>query len=493
MNKKCILSYIASILALVAFISCASPAGGGSEGSETGLAVRMPGRALTSYDKTTVSIFTVTIKSSSYKETKSAGSGETITFSQIPVGTYEVTALAKDASGTTIAKTKDPVTVVIEQDKITETTVNLSLLKYALVHFDLNLGIAADGTSNIPDQNVTEGEYATAPANPTKTGYVFGGWKLLPPPGAMSTAAPINLATYPINDAITFQAIWKQTYSVTFDMNGGNGSNTTIEVPMGENILASQIPTPTRTGSGWVFAGWECAGDPVAATDIASTPITTNKTYTASWDFTVNYYSEGTLFTSTAENILSGSNAFYPTSDIPTSATAIKVFKGWTNDPSATGTPFSGDISVSTSDLDGGTYNLYAIWEDFEFTAHAYQLDSEITLSVSAGPVSTNSKTLTYSAITVTFKAKGSGIYEMFYGATSQGTGSIQYLEVNSFNSEGTPAENKNRFYFVATYPSTTHYLCSSNSGLTDADTVYRTSSGSATDAQMMSAFGTAP
>lgn len=486
MNKKCILSYIASILALVAFISCASPAGGGSEGSETGLAVRMPGRALISYDKTTVSTFTVTIKSSSYKETKSAGSGETITFSQIPVGTYEVDAIAKDASGTTIAKTKNPVTVIVEQDKVSETTVTLSLLKYALVHFNLDGGIAADGSSSIPDQNVTEGEYATAPANPTKSGYIFGGWKLPPPPGAMSTATPINLATYPINDAITFQAIWKQTYSVTFDMNGGNGSNTTIEVPMGENILASQIPTPTRTGSGWVFAGWEISGTPVSTSDITSASITSPKTYKASWDFTVNYYSEGTLFTSTAENILSGSNAFYPTSDIPTSATAINVFKGWKSSPDDSYT-ISGDISVSATSIPDGILNLYAAWEPFEFTAYVYSYNNPINISQGSSFSMPTIPSGGTSLGQVTFKALGNNSYQMFLGNSLKGAGYIYYLEAVAFG-----GENKKRFCFWPENQGNDekYYLCCPTNNPADFNT-YTSESGTATDATLMSTFGT--
>lgn len=483
MNKKCILSYITSILALVAFISCASPAGGGSEGSETGLAVRMPGRALISYDKTTVSTFTVTIKSSSYKETKSAGSGETITFSQIPVGTYEVDAIAKDASGTTIAKTKNPVTVIVEQDKVSETTVTLSLLEYAVVQFELNGGTAADGSSTIPDQNVTKGEYATAPANPTKSGNVFGGWKILPDPGEPVSNSSIDFATYPINDGVTFQAIWNPSYSVTFDWDDGENTITTIEVLPGEYVLASDIPTPTISGEGWTFAGWNLSGLTVSTHNITSIAITSPMIYKAVWKFTVRYWSEGTLFTSTQETFGNGNNVTTP-STVPTSSTG-NIFKGWSHTQNDTnpGTPAGGTTSATVSDLrdNDGILNLYAVWDNYQFTVFAYELDSVLwALDVGqSSQTDTAQQKAGTPILSVTLKARESNTYEMFDSSnTSLGTGSILLLGISG------PIKN---FSFSANGK---YYQCSSESNLTSLG-VYQVTYASPTLDNLMSTFGT--
>ena len=488
MNKKRVLYiyiYILSILTLVAFISCASPAGGGSEGSETGLAVRMPGRALTSYDKTTVSIFTVTIKSSSYKDTKSAGSGETITFSQIPVGTYEVDAIAKDASGTIIAKTKNPVTVIVEQDKVSETAVTLSLLEYAVVQFNLNGGTAADGSSNIPDQNVTKGEKASAPANPTKSGNVFGGWKILPAPGEPVSNSSIDLSTYTINDGVTFQAIWNPSHSVAFDWDDGDNTITTIEVLPGEYVLASDIPNPTISGEGWTFAGWKSAGTTVSTSTITSTAITSPMTYTAVWKFTVKYWSEGTLFTSTQETFGNGNNVTTP-STVPTSSTG-NIFKGWSHTQNDTnpGTPAGGTTSATVSDLrdNDGILNLYAVWDNYQFTVFAYELDSEllaIDMGMSSQTDNAQRKTGT-SILSVTLKARESNTYEMFNSSnTSLGTGSISLLGISGSIKNFSFSANGN------------HYQCSSDSNLNFLGN-YQVSYASPTLDDLKTAFGTAP
>lgn len=105
---KCPLLLVCSLLSVILF-SCAGGAGGGAGGEATSLCVQLPGtveRAASQYEKvdSNFQTFTVTIDSSSYKATKSCGSGETLKFENIPVGHYDVVAFAKRADGNVTAK-----------------------------------------------------------------------------------------------------------------------------------------------------------------------------------------------------------------------------------------------------------------------------------------------------------------------------------------------------------------------------------------------------
>ena len=111
----------------IIFISCAGGAGSpaGSNSEETSLSVRLPGsKAL--YDKDDIVTFTVTISSGSYSNTKTAGKGETMTFSNIPAGTYTVTAYGKVADGSVAAKCVTSVQIIAGEN--TSTTIRLQRL-----------------------------------------------------------------------------------------------------------------------------------------------------------------------------------------------------------------------------------------------------------------------------------------------------------------------------------------------------------------------------
>lgn len=112
------------------FVSCAGGAGGGSsESTATSLCVRMPTtRATYTYAVSDVEIFTVSISSSSYSSTKSCGQGESLTFANIPVGHYSVTAYGKTASGNIAAK--GTTSVDVEANITKQVSIKLSRLEY---------------------------------------------------------------------------------------------------------------------------------------------------------------------------------------------------------------------------------------------------------------------------------------------------------------------------------------------------------------------------
>lgn len=132
-------------------------------------------------------------------------------------------------------------------------------------------------------QDVEYEDKATEPA-PEKTGYTFDGWYL------DEAEEPFDFDTTITSD-ITLTAKWTQnTYTVTFDANGGSVDPTnktvTFDEPYGE------LPVPTRTG--YDFLGWFTAaedGDQVTANTTVT--ATADHTLYAQWEkktFTVKYY-----------------------------------------------------------------------------------------------------------------------------------------------------------------------------------------------------------
>jgi len=127
------------------------------------------------------------------------------------------------------------------------------------------------GTPVPPAQEVEYGHTATEPAAPEKTGYTFDGWYLGDEKYDFSAAVEQN---------ITLTAKWTQnTYTVTFDPNGGNElaeADKTKVVKIGEAY--GELPTPTRKG--YNFAGWYTAAE-------EGTVVTADTTVSAMTDHTL--------------------------------------------------------------------------------------------------------------------------------------------------------------------------------------------------------------
>lgn len=132
------------------------------------------------------------------------------------------------------------------------------------------------GTPVPPAQEVEYGLTATEPAAPEKTGYTFDGWYLGDEKYDFSAAVEQN---------ITLTAKWMQnTYTVTFDPNGGNElaeADKTKVVKIGEAY--GELPTPTRKG--YNFAGWytEAEEGTVVTADTTVSAMTDHTLY-AHWE-----------------------------------------------------------------------------------------------------------------------------------------------------------------------------------------------------------------
>lgn len=152
-----------------------------------------------------------------------------------------------------------------------------------------------DGSSNT-EQSVTSGEKIIKPADPTRTGYTFGGWYK-----NEACTEPWNFDTDTVTKNLTLYAKWTREetvtgYTITFNGNGGSVTPSTAKT--GANGKLSSLPTPTRDG--YQFEGWytESTGGTKVST---ATEFTRNTTIYAHWtkadetkdEFTVTFNSQG--------------------------------------------------------------------------------------------------------------------------------------------------------------------------------------------------------
>ena len=187
---------------------------------------------------------------------------------------------------------------------------NTPVAKKHTVTFDSSEG------SKVDSQTVKEGDPVSKPDNPTREGYTFNGWLL--------GGDPYDFTT-PVMQDLTLTASWtknKSTYTVKFDLNGGDGNIADQKVKEGSTI--DRPANPTREG--YDFQGWLLNGQ---AYDW-NTPITGDITLTASWTekaptlFTVAFNTGGAS-NIPSQKVKEGDKAARPTDPKRTGYT----FTGW--------------------------------------------------------------------------------------------------------------------------------------------------------------------
>ncbi|RKN82014.1 InlB B-repeat-containing protein [Paenibacillus ginsengarvi] len=204
------------------------------------------------------------------------------------------------------------------------------------------------GGTPVSVQSVTYGSTALAPADPVKSGYLFGGWYV---DAGLLTAFSFST---PITDNIALHAKWaEETYSVSFDSDGGTAVSS---VTAAYNSTAVAPADPVK--SGYLFGGWYVdAGFSTAFS--FTTPITDDITLHAKWTaetYTVSFDSGG----GTAVSSLQVSyNSLASEPDAPTKAGY--TFAGWYTDPGHT-TAFTFTTAITGSML------LYADWTTDDYT-----------------------------------------------------------------------------------------------------------------------------
>jgi uncharacterized repeat protein (TIGR02543 family) len=187
----------------------------------------------------------------------------------------------------------------------------------------------------------------TLPANPSKDGYIFGGWFTEQNGGGTQFTASTL-----VNANMTVYAKW--TYQVTFDADGGTPATSTASCLAGATV---GLPSPEPTKASHLFGGWFTEPNGGGTPFTAATLVTANMTVYAKWirvedAVTVTFDAAGgTPGTSTA-TCAPGKSV-----DLPGNPTkGGYVFFGWYTEQNGGGTPFTATTPVNTD------MTVYARW-----------------------------------------------------------------------------------------------------------------------------------
>jgi len=213
------------------------------------------------------------------------------------------------------------------------------------VSFDSVGGSAVESVSVLP------GEKVTAPAAPTKDGYVFMGW--------YNGTTVWNFDTDTVDADLTLMAKWitsadADAVTVSFDSNGGSPVES---VTVGRGVKIGAPTVPARPG--YKFEGWYCDKEYY---DFESTVVVSDMTLTAAW--TIENYA-------IAYDVVGGQNAEGNPSDYTVESEDIAVlyptkagynFVGWTYEGQ---TEPVKDLVIKKGTT--GTFVLTASWQKITY------------------------------------------------------------------------------------------------------------------------------
>ncbi|XID94943.1 InlB B-repeat-containing protein [Paenibacillaceae bacterium WGS1546] len=251
----------------------------------------------------------------------------------------------------------DPADAMSEWD-FDEDTVNGNMTLYAhwtinsyTVTFDPNGG--GGPTSPV---TVEHGGQLNEPTEPTRTGYTFVGWFTDP----SDTTSEWDFDTDTVSGNVTLYAHWTiNSYTVTFDSNGGSGPTSPVTVEHGG--LLNEPTEPTRTG--YTFVGWFT--DPLDTTsewDFDTDTVSGNVTLYAHWtinSYTVTFVPNGGSGPTSLVKVEHGGLLNEPTEPTRTGYT----FVGWFTDPVDATSSWDFDAETVSSDM-----TLYAHWTINSYT-----------------------------------------------------------------------------------------------------------------------------
>lgn len=122
-----------------------------------------------------------------------------------------------------------------------------SAYKWVTYNYDVTLTFK-NGTTTVATKTLLKGGTTTAPADPSKTGYTFGGW--------WNGSNKFVSGTTTINADITYTAKWTpKTYTLYLANNDGSDDKQTVTVTYNSNEITGTINPLTRTG--YNFGGWQ--------------------------------------------------------------------------------------------------------------------------------------------------------------------------------------------------------------------------------------------
>lgn len=219
---------------------------------------------------------------------------------------------------------------------------------------------ANNGSGAPSSQTKTHGANLTlSSTKPTRTGYTFAGWATT----ATGAVAYQPGGTYTGNANQTLFAVWTaNTYTITYDANGGTGTPSSQTKTHNISINLSST-RPTRAG--YTFKGWATSASATTATHQSGTAYTANSGITlyAVWEMEIQVINYAEI----RYNANGGSGV--PDSQVTIRGVSITLsnmrptradytFRGWATSASATAaTHQPGEAYVANSAV-----TFYAVW-----------------------------------------------------------------------------------------------------------------------------------
>ena len=210
----------------------------------------------------------------------------------------------------------------------------------------------SNGGSAVDSKNGITGETIAAPAEPSRTGYVFAGWY-----SDQNCTKKWDFGSDTVPGAMTLYAGWTPAqYIVTFDAN--EGTVETASKPVTYTEVYGELPTPTRQG--YDFLGWFTAQtDGAQVREDDRVTITAGQTLYAHWtagevNYTVKHYQqnvENDRYTEVSSETLSGITN-------QTTAAAAKTYTGFTAQPVTQQTILADSSTVVEIYYDRLTYTV---------------------------------------------------------------------------------------------------------------------------------------
>ena len=163
-------------------------------------------------------------------------------------------------------------------------------------HYDVTF--VSDGGTAVGTQTIAANGLAVQPPDPTKTGYIFGGW--------YQESGRINLFSFstPITGNKTIYAKWNSySYTVTYNMEGGTGTTPDAVVNSPATTVGSLPVPPVKTGC--VFGGWWSGTGGTGIEFTSSSVVTGHRVVYAKWmlNFTGAVQNGGTHGTANSSSL----------------------------------------------------------------------------------------------------------------------------------------------------------------------------------------------
>lgn len=242
----------------------------------------------------------------------------------------------------------------------------------------------ANGGGTVSPATITKAYNTALGTLPTvsRTGYTFIGWF----DTSAASGGTQATTTTKVTGTKTWYARWSiNSYTFTFDKNGGNTPSTTT-ITKEYNTAVGTLPTCTRNADNtytYAFAGWFDTSASSGGTQLTTaTKVTSNKTWYARWTSTYKNYT--VTWDGNGGTPSKSSSSFHYNDALGTLPTATRTgytFKGWS-------TSKTGTVNISTTTKVTTNVTYYAVWT---INSYTWTFDAN-------GGTGDTTKTLNYNA-----------------------------------------------------------------------------------------------